>query len=297
VSVRVSQSVARSLANLLASLRSAHSRRSYAAAWAAYATWAKRRKLDPRKARPRDVAAYITALQAGKSAGSCGHALSVIRSVYGAFVRDEIMDSNPARELKPPRNAGTRRTPWLTEEQTRILFAAAAADQSWRGRRDHLALCLLFGLSKRRAEVARIQVEDFHKNAIEGIVKGGKHIIVGVPAWVLQAVGEWRTFAGISSGPLLPCSENNANAMTGDMIYNSVKRAAIKAGLPKDRVKPHGLRRTFATLLDELGTDVHMVQTAMAHSSVATTEGYQMESRAARQAPGDALADIAGFNK
>ena len=109
------------LAGLLEKLPSEQSRRGYEGDWNRYLKWLKRQKLDVRKVRPRDVERYLTRLQAeGKKQATIGRALSVIREVYGALVRDEIMQVNPAREVKTPRIDGAPKTPWLTEEQVKL---------------------------------------------------------------------------------------------------------------------------------------------------------------------------------
>ena len=41
-----------------------------------------------------------------------------------------------------------------------------------------------------------------------------------------------------------------------------------------EKIRPHDLRRTFATRMLEAGNDLFILQKAMGHSSVATTARY-----------------------
>jgi len=54
-----------------------------------------------------------------------------------------------------------------------------------------------------------------------------------------------------------------------------VKKYAKKAGIPNpERVHPHMLRHTCATLLRRKGVPLRIVQKILGHSSIKTTEIY-----------------------
>lgn len=285
--------ISAALSGLLAKLPSDHSRRSYDGDWTRYTAWVKRQKLDIAKVRPRHVEAYLVYMQReDKSKATIGHALSVIRECYSALVRDEIMDVNPAREVKTPRIDRAPKTPWLNEEQVKALLDLPA--KTWVDRRDHLVVCLLFGLGWRRAEVARMQVENFKNGTVNGTVKGGKEITVGVPTWVTKAVEDWKKFARVNAGSLLLQYEGKTDGLTGDMVYNIVKRAGERAKLPREIVTPHALRRSNITLGGKRGVDLKKRQLAVGHTSQATTERYDRAREASENAPGEVFADMVG---
>lgn len=276
------------LENLLAQLPSEGSRRVYRVAWVRYERWLSEHGIAALAARPRDVAAHLTYLRdEGKAKATIGHALSVIREVYGAHVREEEIAANPAREVKLPKLSGDPRTPWLTEEDARKLLSVPR--ETWKERRTYVVLSLLLGLGWRRAEVARMRVEDFKDGTVTGIVKGGKSLTVGVPAWVGREVDNWRTFAEIKKGPLIPRSLEDPRAVTGADVYYMVRQAARLVGL---RVSPHALRRTNITLTGERGVSLKARQLAVGHTSQATTERYDRAREAAQNAPGEVLGDL-----
>jgi integrase/recombinase XerD len=288
VSVRINNTVT----SVFADLPSAESRRAYEGAWGRYAAWLRKEKVDVVKVKPRHIVAYLTRLrEEGKAKATIGHALSVIREVYAALVRDEILESNPAREVKKPRMTAEPRTPLLTEEEVQRLFDVPA--KSWKERRDLLCLQLLFGTGRRRAEVARMRVEDFQNGVVVGKVKGDKTLATAAPGWLLAAIQEWLDYAGIKEGALLPRAMDNRRPVSGDIVYKVVKTAATRAGLPLERVTPHALRRSKITIEGERGVSLRQRQLAVGHSSQATTERYDWARDATKSSPAEALRDLA----
>ena len=224
--------IAASLASLLAELASPRSRRAYQDDWGRFrAGLEKEAGIKVIEARPRHVVTYVAKLRdEGKAKASTGRALSVIRAVYGALVRDEIVSLNPAREVKNPKVSSEPRTPWLKEDEVRRLLDGPTSTR--KERRDAICLRLLFGLGWRREEVARLRVEDFRGATVTGLVKGGKKITVGVPSWLLRALDEWRSAAKIETGAILPRSAKNPQPISGDIVYQIVKKAEARAGIP-----------------------------------------------------------------
>ena len=65
--------------------------------------------------------------------------------------------------------------------------------------------------------------------------------------------------------------------ITDRQVRNLVKKYARKAGIPNpERVHPHMLRHTCATLLRRKGVPLRIVQKILGHSSIKTTEIYDM---------------------
>lgn len=279
------------VANLIEELPSPGSRRAYEADWVRFTAWLKTEGVDVLDVKPRHISSHLNVLrQQGKKKSTLGRALSVLREMYAALVRDELMESNPAREVKNVRMSADPKTPVLTEDEVRRLMAAT--DDTWTGRRDRLCLLFLFGLGLRRAEVARLHVHDLSNHTATAIVKGGKELTVGLPAWLTDEIDAWRTFAGITEGALLPRSERNRSAVSGDIVYSIVKSAAQRAGLPLDKVTPHALRRTYITLGGERGIPLKARQLSVGHVSQATTERYDKARDAAKTAPGQVFEDL-----
>ena len=280
--------VAISLAGVLDQLASPESRRAYENDWARYASWLEQQGVPVLEARARHVVAHLAGLrEQGKAKSTAGRALSVIREVYGALVRDEHIEVNPAREVKNPKQSSEPRTPWLTEDELAKLLAAPAT--TWEERRDRLCVLLLLGLGWRRAEVARMRVEDFRDGTVTGVVKGGKRLTVGVPEWLQVEIATWCAHAGVDKGPLLPRAPLKPEAVSGGMVYKMVAAVAARAGVT---INPHGLRRTTITLAGALGATLKERQLMVGHTSQSTTERYDRARDAAGNAPGRVFASM-----
>jgi len=289
----VADSVQLSFEGLLEQLASPLSKRAYAADWARYTAWLETEKVAVIDVKPRHVVAHIGHLRAkGYSKATIGRALSVIREVYAALVRDEIIETNPAREVKNIKMGAEPRAPVLSEEQMTKLLNLPRSN--WTEERAHVCMCLLFGLGWRRSEIAALKLEDFRDGTVTGVIKGSKPLTVGVPEWVQEAIDDWCALAGITEGALLPRSETNHEAVSGDMVYTIVRDAAERVEL---KAPPHAFRRANITLGGERGVSLKARQLAVGHSSQATTERYDKARDAAKNAPGQVFADMLKKNE
>jgi len=103
--------------------------------------------------------------------------------------------------------------------------------------------------------------------------KGGKARTVALDpeAWaVLQAWLERKANLKIG-GPVF--STLRGQALLPAYVRNLFKRLGRKAGIAK-RVHPHGLRHSFAAGLADEKVDVRIIQKALGHSSLGTTQRY-----------------------
>jgi site-specific recombinase XerD len=62
-------------------------------------------------------------------------------------------------------------------------------------------------------------------------------------------------------------------ALSGNQVRQMLKRRAARAGIEK-RVHPHALRHSYAAGRVAAGTPVNVVQQALGHTSLATTDAY-----------------------
>jgi integrase/recombinase XerD len=122
--------------------------------------------------------------------------------------------------------------------------------------------------------------------------KGSKRFAAKVPDWLLGEITQWRKYADIDDGYIFPRSQDALERpITGDIVYDIVKKAAARAGL-EGKIAPHGLRRSNITISGELGVSLKARQLAVGHSQSGTTEKYDRARDATTTAPGDVFAEM-----
>jgi integrase/recombinase XerD len=146
------------------------------------------------------------------------------------------------------------------------------------GVRDRAIISVLYRGGLRISEALRLYPRDI--NLDTGVVnirrgKGGKQRLVAVDAVTVEMIRSWldtRRSNGISLRAPLFCTLKGSS-MSDTQVRQHLQKLAIKAEVDK-RVHPHGLRHTFASELVDEGTDIRVVQEALGHSHLSTTETY-----------------------
>lgn len=101
--------------------------------------------------------------------------------------------------------------------------------------------------------------------------KGGRERLVPISDRARAAVARWREFVPGDQPWLFPSGKKHLSRVR---LFQIVKALAAAAGIPPDRVGPHGLRHAFATHLLEGGADLRALQAMLGHADIATTQIY-----------------------
>lgn len=101
--------------------------------------------------------------------------------------------------------------------------------------------------------------------------KGGRERLVPISDRARAAVACWRTLVPSDQPWLFPSGKKHLSRVR---LFQIVKSLAAAAGVPPDRVGPHGLRHAFATHLLEGGADLRALQAMLGHADIATTQIY-----------------------
>lgn len=251
--------------------------------------------------RPRDVRAWVAALQKKRSGrvrkgqraglldrGTVKHALDLLRKILEAAVLDELIPSNPAADVKPPASVTRPDEPWtyLTpEEQIRLLTCPAVP--GW-GR---LMIAVALGTGVRQGELWNLELRDVHVDhdtphlvvrfgSRGQTTKGGRMRVVPLFGLALEALRQWLallpTFVrtnpeGLAFPTERGCRRQRSKAPKGWVAW----LRAAKIGRP---VRWHDLRHTCASSL-LAGWWGHrwtleQVRDLLGHRSVTTTERY-----------------------
>lgn len=143
-----------------------------------------------------------------------------------------------------------QRTTYLTMAQVKAI-----ADHASEPVRAAIWVALLTGC--RRGEVCKITAEDIQAKTIR-VPAGNTKTLRYREVPITPALRPWLVF--------LPLP------ITFEGVKSGFRRAREKAGMPG--VHFHDLRHSCATIMLQLGVDLHVVREILGHTSVKTTERY-----------------------
>jgi site-specific recombinase XerD len=225
-----------------------------------------------------DVRAYCrySRGERGLSPATVNRHLQAIRKFCDFARRANLMESNPAAEVRPIRVPPTSRRALDADEIARLLEAAQAGRPSL-VKRNYAIIQLFLQTGIKVGELTKLQLADIELKDSRGTltVKGNEsnhHRCIPLNTPACQALQEYLRVRPPSPGVkhlFLSQEGNSISARTVQRLVNAYTRAADLAG-----VSAHTLRYTFATsMLEETG-DVATVANLLGHRSVETTLRY-----------------------
>jgi integrase/recombinase XerD len=248
----------------------------------------RRRGSDLTGADPAALRAYLSELSNdGLAPRTAARRLSALRQFYRFMMVEELRADDPCATIEGPR-LGRPLPKILSEDQVALLLAAACAGVtgqagSTRAHADAIRLLalveLLYATGMRVSELVELPLE----NVVEGrkclLVrgKGGKERIVPVGQPAEAALADYVALREIHiakaerSKWLFPSRRGH---LTRHRFAQILKKLAIEAGLPPEKVSPHVLRHAFASHLLANGADLRAVQKMLGHADISTTQIY-----------------------
>lgn len=194
--------------------------------------------------------------------------LSVLKSFFGWLASEEIIQRDPTKKLKPPKQE--KRLPKaLTIEELEMLREACKTT------RQRAFLEVLYATGCRLSEVQALNRSDVNYQTLSCRVigKGNKEREV---YFSFKAVYHLRKYlmARTDNEPALFITERKPyRRLSKRGIQREIALIAENAGLGK-KVSPHTLRHTFATLTLNNGAELAAVQALLGHEDPATTQVY-----------------------
>jgi site-specific recombinase XerD len=187
---------------------------------------------------------------------------------YETFNRVSDLAQVRGDRLRPRRSVDTR--------SFDKLVGVTGNDETRRGKRDFAMLSVLFGAGLRRSELIQLDLEHVAGNCLMVLGKGRQWRTVFLEHAAVAALDGWFELRGRAPGALF-CPIHRSGALLArrlstETVARIVSNRAHAAGVGE--LRPHDLRRGFATRLLETGTDVLIVQRILGHRSVSTTMVY-----------------------
>jgi integrase len=153
------------------------------------------------------------------------------------------------------------------------------------GARDRCLITLAYRCGLRSAEVCGLKLADVNLDAgkyglLTVLGKGGRQRELALNSDASVAIRSWVAIRKSDSPYLFPTSKGKP--LDTSYLRRLLPRLAKAAGITK-RVHPHAARHTFADTFHKRTNNVKLVQVALGHSSLATTDAYLSERKAQQQ--------------
>lgn len=238
------------------------------------------------------TAAVQTALSQQHSPATVRKMICALKRVLKEALRLDLMDAQDyAKAVDLPKIHGDEqlRGRALTSDEIAALFEVCLNDPTPGGARDAALIAILRGSGLRRAEVTKLELQDFNPStgALEiRSSKGGKHRTVYLPQGAVDLVMDWLKLRGNQPGALLYPSWKGQRMfkrhMTPQAVLAIIRRRAREAGVTAS-FSPHDFRRTFCSDLLDAGIDIVTVAKLAGHKSPSTTAKYDRRGEEAKR--------------
>ncbi len=240
------------------------------------------RGVEAREAQHGDLAAFLALLSGNDgrkpaAPATLARKVACLRSFYRHLRREELIEHDPAADLRGPR--GSRRLPAvLSRDEVARLVSSPHGDGPL-ALRDRALLELMYACGLRASEALTLTLHDIdlQERILRAFGKGNKERLIPVGgaanAAVALYVREGRPrLIGNGVQPLLFVNHRGGR-LTRQGLYKIIQNHARRAGLAV-RMSPHTLRHTFATHLLAGGCDLRSLQEMLGHADLSTTQLY-----------------------
>lgn len=266
----------------LAAYSSPHTRDAYRRNIRAWFDWCDLYRVPLEEARRGDVDAHRSEMDEADpqpAIATVRQRLAAISSFYIYWVQEGELTYNPAAHARRPKAGREPGSIALTLPQARQLvdYCDELPDI-----RPALVVRLLLETGMRVSELCAAEASDLGVSSghrtLTIVRKGG----ISATTVLLPASGHMVDvyLRGRTSGPLLAtngCKRGEPGPLDRGYVRRLLRRLAVEAGLPAEvceRMHPHVLRHTTATLLDERGVPMQRIQRQLGHADIRQTELY-----------------------
>jgi integrase/recombinase XerC len=200
--------------------------------------------------------------------------LSAVRGFFNYLVRERVVASNPALDVRAPK-AAKRLPATLDVDQLNQLLDIPPENAL--AVRDRAIMELFYSSGLRLAELVGLDIThlDLADRTVRVLGKGAKTRIVPVGRKACEAIRAWLKerggIAAIDETALF--TGQNGTRLKHRAIQLRIAYWARRKGLPA-HVYPHLFRHSFATHLLESSKDLRGVQELLGHADISTTQIY-----------------------
>lgn len=209
--------------------------------------------------------------------------LAAVKGFHRFMVSEGLRDDDPTRLVTSPRRPDP--FPKALDIDEAIALVEAPDRSTVGGRRDAALLEFLYATGARVSEAVALDLPDLDLEEGVAIVtgKGSKQRLVPIGSKAVEALRSWlpdrlALIKRATKGD--PVFLNlRGGRLTRQGAFDVVRKSALRAGIPPEKVSPHVLRHSAATHMVEAGADLRTVQEMLGHATISTTQVYTRVSR------------------
>lgn len=201
--------------------------------------------------------------------------IASLRSFYKFLKFAQYREDNPAADIPAPKVEKKLPEVLAPQDVAKLINTGPPAGRSdFMRLRDNAIMELLYASGVRRAEVARINLNDIdlRHRQIRVTGKGSKQRVVVINKAAAGAIEAYLRVRPRTTDEALFIGRTGKR-LTPRHVWHIFREVYRLSGI-KFHASPHTLRHSFATHLLENGVDLITIKELLGHESVATTQIY-----------------------
>ena len=223
------------------------------------------------------IKAYLQSLaDRGNAAVSRGRKLATLKSFFKYLISQGTVKADPTATIKMPKTQ-QKEPSYLTEQEyKRLLRTVQKNATKYFKPRDTAIITMLLGMGLRLSELVELDVGNisFDDGTIKVTRKGNHERILPANDEVMITLNRYlKTREDATTQQPLFLSKRNQRIDSGS-VWHLVKKYLKQAQIEKDKLSPHTLRHTFATILLKQGENILTIKELLSHRNLRTTERY-----------------------
>ena len=212
----------------------------------------------------------------GNQAVSRGRKLATLKSFFKYLTSQGTVKTDPTATIKMPK-VQQKEPSYLTEQEyKRLLRTVQKNATKYFKQRDMAIVTMFLGMGLRLSELVELDVGNinFDDATIKVTRKGNHERILPVNDEVMITLNRYlKTREDTTVQQPLFLSKRDKRIDSGS-VWHLVKKYLEQAQVEKDKLSPHTLRHTFATMLLKQGENILTIKELLSHRNLRTTERY-----------------------
>ncbi|MRR54178.1 MAG: site-specific integrase [Deltaproteobacteria bacterium] len=214
----------------------------------------------------RDVMQLHTAIGNRAAAGTANRYLALLSGMFSLAIKCDLLEKNPVKSVKKFKEADPRERYLSGDELGRFLVALNV--EAGKTAANAIVMLLLTGLRRMELFSLRWTEVDLSRATIRLLhTKSGSGRTVVLNSSALNILQKIHQDAAPGCPWVFPAYRGDGHLVD---VRKALARAMARANISD--LRPHDLRRSFASLGINAGVDLYQIKDLLGHSSVAVTQ-------------------------